>query len=312
MSQSSLPQPPISFISNCKHDMTSPFIANIMPNYIHKYPQIVDAIHEIQSIIDDWKADTSQGSYELEARFGRWQGQYFESGVSKAFIEKVLEMFQTFPQWTNVTDWEETHDYFYYAEDKTKGMIRTTASFISNEKEGRKSIVTHHIRKRVMSKFDYQYKTNHNGNILHSKYQYDIRVNLNYEEKVPDHDLPSIVNPSSMRIKSRKSFLYKSDNFPSTIPLWKFDITRSWTAANRTDAEMKQKNGETTYELELECLNPRALMLLPKHDSWYVACSLLMKMRDFMIYANDSISDESGTHPLTDFKWEPVRVLTHL
>ena len=155
---------------------------------------------------------------------------------------------------------------------------------------------------RDSSKLDYQYKTQ---NPTSNKFQYDLRVNLNFEERVPDQELPSIVNPSSMRIKSRKSFYYKSDNFPSSMPMWKFDITRSWTAANRSDAEMKQKNGETIYEIELECLNPQALMVSQKHDSWYVACSLLMKMRDFMTYANNTQDKEKSA--LFDFKWEPIQ-----
>ena len=280
-----------------------------MPNYIHKYPQIADAIQQVQSMIDQWKADTLQGSFELEARFGRWKGQYFESGVTKAFIEKVLELFQTYPQWSSVTDWEETHDYFHHSENKAKGLIRTTASFRSDSKSGsvQKSIVTHHIRKHVLSKFDFQYKT---PQLSPPKFQFDIRVNLNFEERVPDQELPSIVNPSSMRIKSRKSFFYKSDNFPAATPLWKFDITRSWTAATRSDAEMKQKNGETTFEFELECLNPHALMLTPKHDSWYVASSLLIKMRDFMIFANATQSTSRHESSFHDFKWEPVRGLS--
>ena len=275
-----------------------------MPNYIHKYPQISDAAQQVQSIIDQWKSETLNGSFELEARFGRWRGQYFESGVSRAFIEKVLELLSSFPQWSTVTEWEETHDYFYHSDqNKTKGLIRTTASFQSDDKTGagRKTIQTHHIRKHVLSKFDFQFKTHQ---ISLPKFQFDIRVNLNFEERVPDQELPSIVNPTSMRIKSRKSFYYKSENFPAAAPLWKFDITRSWTAATRSDAEMKQKNGETTFELELECLNPRALMLTPKHNSWYVACSLLMKMRDFIIFANQSSLNESTFH---DFKWEPIR-----
>ena len=300
---SPIPQPSINYITDTQQSHNiSPYIQNVMPSYVHKYPQIIDAVQGIQSIVSEWKPETLQGSFELEARFGRWQGQYFESGVSKAFVEKILEMFQSYSQWSTVTEWEETHDYFYHAEDKSKGLIRTTASFHTEGQDGRRSIVTEHIRKHVYSKLDYQYKSN---NPTPNKYQYDLRVNLNFEEKVPDQELPSIVNPSSMRIKSRKSYYYKSENFPSTMPLWKFDITRSWTAANRSDAEMKQKNGETIYEIELECLNPRALMVSPKHDCWYVACSLLMKMRDFITYANNVQIEDLSNQSLLDFKWEP-------
>lgn len=279
----------------------TPFIPYPVPRYIHKYPQIYEAVQSVHQIISEWAPETPQGAYELECRFGVWKGQYFQSGVSKAFVEKILAMFETFTQWSKVSDWEETHNYFYADQDSSLPMVRTTASFQTDPKTGRKRIVTEHIRKYPRTKMDFQYLTiGGNGGIFSdgTDFHYDIRVCLNYEEKVSDQDLPSIVNPSSVRIKSRKSFYYKSEEFPSAEPLWRFDITRSWDGVSRSDAEMKQRNGNTTFEVELECLNPRALMVSPKHDTFYVACSMLLKMKDFL---------SSATTCASDFKWDPIQ-----
>ena len=293
----SFPQPPIAYAEShphpqqTSHQPLSAFIPHPTPRYLYKYPQVSDAIQTMHTLISEWKPPTAQGSYELECRFGTWQGQYFHNGVSRAFVEKILSMFETFPQWSKVTDWEETHDYYYSnGSDPTLPMVRTTASFKTDSKTGRKHIVTEHIRKYTRSKMDFQYHGSP------TEFRYDIRVGLNYEEKVSDQELPSIVNPSSVRIKSRKSFYYKSEDFPSSEPLWRFDITRSWNGLSRSEAEIKQRNGETTFEVELECLNPRALMVSPKHDSFYVACSMMLKMKDFLTYPNQ-----------TDFKWEPIQ-----
>lgn len=270
------------------HNPLAPFIPNLVPRYVHKYPQIYEAVQSMHYVISEWTPATPQGSYELECRFGVWKGQYFQNGVSKLFVEKILSMFETFTHWGKVTDWEETHDYFYTSHDNLP-MVRTTASFRTDLKTGRKRIVTDHIRKYSRAKMDFQYSS-----VQPPDFQYDLRVCLNYEEKVSEQELPSIVNPSSVRIKSRKSFYYKSEDFPSSEPLWRFDITRSWNGASRSEAELKQRSGDTIFEVELECLNPKALMVSPKHDTVYVACSMLLKMKDFL-----SSADE--------FKWEPIQ-----
>jgi hypothetical protein len=302
MTENRLPPPPISYVPSISAPTLTPFIPFPVPKYIHKYPQIYDATQYIRELISEWKGDTAQGAYELEARFGKWQGQHFQSGVSKPFTEKILNMFDTFAQWSRVTDWEETHDYYYANHaDQNVPMVRTTASFRTDSKTGRKRIVTEHIRKYPRHKIDFQYVTT--SPLVYPDFRYDLRICLNYEERVSEQELPSIVNPSSVRIKSRKSFYYKSEEFPSAEPLWKFDVTRSWNGASRTEAELKQKNGDIIYELELECLNPRGLMVSPQHDSFYVACSMLLKMKDFLTHAGS-----------TEFKWEPIQrppVSTH-
>jgi hypothetical protein len=176
-------------------------------------------------------------------------------------------------------------------------MIRTTVTFDFEKQQ----LLTKHIRKYVQHKLDFKYvdlshlSSTNLYKFLPVLHMYDLRICLNREELVPDHEIPPIVNPTLVRMKSRKSFYYKSENFPATEPLWKFDITRSWTGNTKTEAEQKQKRGDTTYEVELECLNPRALMISVQHDSFYVMCSMLLKVRDLIIYAG-----------CPDFKWSPI------
>jgi len=282
----------------------APFIPSVTPSYIYRYPQISDAIQTTHEVINEWKPDTAQGKYELEARFGKWCGQYFQSGVSKQFTEKILHMFETFSDWEKIVDWEETHDYYYTSPNQVlnQPLVRTTVMFQNNPQNGKKGIVTEHLRKYPKRKIDLVYtpfNSSQKGNTfppyLHDS-QYDLRVCLNYEEKVPEQELPSIINPSSVRIKSRKSYYYKSEECPSSDPIWKFDITRSWTGHSKSEAEIKQKNGETNYEIELECLNPQAAMISTKHDSFYVTTSLLLKMKDFIVHTDGP----------DDFQWQPL------
>ena len=279
-----------------------------LPTYINRYNQIKEAIEYSHDIVKLWNKESDQGQYELEARFGRWCGQHFESGVSKQFIEKVLAMFKTFPHWHNVSDWEETTDYYYINQQSSsekKQTIRSTVHPKPDPITGKATLAKEHIIKECIKKIDLQYMEKKN-NLDYSipvftsqDCHYDVRICLNFERKVNPVDLPEIVNPNMVRIKSRKYFYYKSDEFPCQEPIWRFDITRSWSGNSRTEAELKKISEQTNYEMELECLNPQSLMVSPSHDSVYVICSLLLKMKDFV------------TNPKNDdFKWVPVQFKT--
>jgi len=265
----------------------APFVAPAVPRYVQKYPFIYDAVSTLPPLIQEWTPATPAGAYELECRLGQWQGDHFQSGVSKPLVERILALFDTFAHWSKVTGWEETHDYFYI-NDPSLPTVRTTASFRTDAQTGRKRIDTAHIRKYPRAKADFRYVS-----AYASDFRYDLRVSLTYEAHVSEQELPAVVNPTSVRIKSRKSFYYKSEDFPAPEPLWRFDITRSWCGPDRSQAEWKQRQNDTTYEVELECLNPRALMVTPQHDAFYVACSMLLKMKDL-------ISSD------VEFKWEPL------
>ena len=338
---------------NCTQQTSAPLVPYLtepIPAYIYNYPQIVDAVRNMHELINDWKSDTNHGKYELEVRFGKWQTQHFQSGVSKNFIEKVLTLFAICKYWVEVSDWEETHDYYYTIKSTQRSQsnqtsfssslssssttnsypigsslssssssssssstslitnpsqyyeIRTTAKFQIDPRTQKKRMITEHIRKMSIKKIDFRHVDQNPSTQTFTPFHhnwlganYDIRIGLNYEEQVPESDIPSIINPASVRIKSRKSFLYKPHHTEAKYPVWKFDITRSWTGKTKTEAEKKQKNGDTVFEIELECLNPKALMVSPKHDSFYVACSMLLKMTDLVVLVNGP-----------KFKWEPV------
>ena len=302
-----------STMSTTNQNSSFPYVSDTIPLYIYKYPHVTLAVQTFHHIVNEWQPDTLEGKYELEARFGLWTGQYFKNGVSKKFIEKVLYLFEQCPHWFKITDWEDTHDYYF---DETimncsqyksssewprsgnhysNAIIRITTHFVSDPLSGKKSITTEYIKKISKRKLNLKFVDGTNGKDRLSNDLYDLRVCLNYEETLSKEDIPDCMNPTSVRLKTRKSFYYKSDNIPSYDPVWKFDITRSWLGESKSEAEHKQKANESTnYELELECLNPTALMCLDKHDSFYVMCSMLLKMSDLL---NSQVS----------FRWDPIQ-----
>jgi len=272
-----------------------PFISPALPSYLNKYPEIVEAVQGVKELVDEWKEETGVGGYELEARLGKFTLTGFKPGVSCQFMENVIIMLKSYKKWSSETDWEETHDYYYKTDETNLPMVRTTSSFIIDKVTGRRRIGADHIRKHVKRVLDYKYHSSTPASFQHN---YDLRVNLSFEEVISRENLPTIVNPSFMRIKCRKSFYYTSEQFPSSVPIWKLDLTRSWSGASKSEAELRQKTEEPVYEIEIECINPLALMISPKHDTIYVACSLLLKMKDFVTEFSKVVES---------FKWIPVQ-----
>lgn len=284
----------------------TPFVQASIPQYIYKYPHITLAVQTNHDIINEWKPDSSDGKYELEARLGLWSGHSFKSGVSKNFVEKILLMFKNSPYWFKISEWEDTHDYYYEGGNFEEGLggpvhnnndnvIRIRSTFTKDQLTGNKTIKTEYIKKISIRKINLKFVDGTSGRDQWANDLYDVRVSLNYEKTLTQEEIPECINPSSVRIKNRKSFYYKSDNLPSYDPIWKFDVTRSWTGYSKTDAEHKQrKNESTVYEIELECLNPITLMKCSeKHNSFYVMCSMLLKMADLL-------------NSPTSFRWDPI------
>lgn len=266
-----------------------------------------EVLPDLAALIDKWKPPTAEGRFELEARLGTWKGDYFEAGLSKSMTEQLVMMLHSFDKWHTVTDWEETHDYFYdiptppssksaYAHELWKQrptMVRTTTSFIPH----RTTLTTSHMRKYPVAKVDLKLQNLVTADLClgdnffapaslarNAPSHLDVRFCLNYEEVVPVDQVGLLTNPQSVRIKARKSFFYQPSSCPASSPVWKFDVTRLWQGKDKSTAEGFQQRGEKTlYELELECIDPGALLnTSPKHDSTYVACSMMLKMQDFV------------------------------
>jgi len=244
----------------------------------YKYPQIVDAAHHLcKTIALTRELLANEGkntNIELEARFGRIVGDLnmkkFESGVDRSFLDKILQHVEQSQTWHHVSEWKEYHECFY----RHNGInIRTTVDF----DEVSRSTRTVHICKQVLEKNDYLFKSHDQSN----NNSYDLRIALAKEQHLDDdQSLPPYSKPLGFRIKCRKSFIYKSESLD--IPMWSFDFTYYWVGKTKEEAETKQhlKQERPIYEIECECINPKALFEANSND-FSIALSLLLKMRDF-------------------------------
>lgn len=281
-----------------------------VPDYLLKYPQIQLAVPRVHSLLKQLPPQGerplfSDGQFELEARFGTIANDgrnTFQPGVTREFLEHCLQCVSLYEDWKAVKDWEQTHDYYYelppHPEDlRGKGiLVRTSVSFVKEGGDEEAHIVTKHMCKHVRDKYDFRYVSGARFAGAHMPHPgMDIRVGLNFEETIPADsvatNIPPRVQPKFVRIKNRKSFIYQPAH--SAVPLWSIDFTKSWSAATRSEAELKQKSGQTVYEIEVECLDPYMYMNDPRRDQFYLATSLMLKMRDFI--GSDS-----------QFHWDPV------
>jgi len=215
---------------------------------------------------DSQSSENSSSHLELEARLGHWnvEDRRFCPGVDRFFIERALNMLNSFDAWSRVTPWAEMQDFYYT--DKSGQNMRTTVFYDDQSKQIRQ----HHIIKKVMNRETVIVKGSENP---------DIRISLAVEQEVDESLVPEVVQPNYVRIKQRKSFFYTPLGFSE--PIWVFDMTLSWSGNTKSDAERKQYSTSPVYEIECECLSPIAYRLHKQEKRGFVARSLLLKLLDF-------------------------------
>lgn len=241
----------------------------MLPYYLDRYPHLSAAVRPVANLMEELPSTSElkqmpAGQPELEMRLGRLlPNGHFEAGVSKEFMQQVLRLFQQFEDWHETTPWMEIVDYFYEVQPNPVS-IRTSVT-VNAHQEWK----TSHVRKHVQNTVDL--KTT--GAAVPA---YDIRTRLIFEETIPSENLPQHIQPSLVRIKQRRRFLYGRRRMG--IPIWAYDLTRSWSGKTRAEAEQRQKQDDTVYEIELECLAPEAYMAGNAQDSVFLATSMLIKM----------------------------------
>jgi len=262
--------------------------ARLSKSLATKYPQIAEAANYLIPLISKTRdllnnknsAPTNKNiNFELEARFGKiyvgaGDKKKFQNGTDRKFMDRVLQDFEKFSGWHSVNDWEEQHDFYY---DFNGQNIRTTVNFDMLSK----STIPTHISKTVIDRNDFTYSCPETSS---NNLGYDIRVALAQEQHFDVEQLPTYVKPTCVRIKQRKSFIYKSASSSGTthLPAWSFDFTCSWIGATKEEAQKKQQldDKRPIYEIELECLNPKQYFNAPGHTDAYIALSLFLKLRD--------------------------------
>lgn len=203
----------------------------------------------LTNVLDECIRDDNLNKFtEIEARFKLPSMEVFDK------IEKILNT----GMWISVQDFHEIHDYFYNT-SKHKG-IRTSIIFDD--------------KKLIMNTIHMQKSRIKNRNIKSETCS--VKICVSQEKPIDNCDLPDVVKPNFVRIKQRKSYLYKPSY--TDKPFIRYDITRSWEGETREDVEKKQRDVEAEYEIELEYMH------IPKDkiNTFFLANSMAKKVLDII------------------------------
>lgn len=196
---------------------------------------------------------------ELEARLGVLSpGGRFQSGVRQEDFTRIVTGLQDYTGWTAPpTPWLETHDYTFKAPSDGTPIRITSAG-------GTERVL---VQKSVLGSEDLVCVPMPRG-CFRSPSHYDIRVSVSQERQLSESDVSTQpVTTQYVRIKLRRSFFYK---------MWRMDVTQAWSGETLQEAELVRKNGVSTNEVEVECIDAAAALHASSDE--YLAESLMLKI----------------------------------
>ena len=177
----------------------------------------------------------TEGDSELEIRVGReTDSGAFRPGVSEEAFQELVDDLASYGSLKASDGWRETIDYFY--ETEKHGTVRTRLT--TNKAD--MTLHTEHCTKKMLK---YSLVRSESG---------CAKVALAKETAVPVHDLPSSCVPAFVRVKQTMSF---EDVREGAGVVWRYDLSRTWSGASRSEAEMSQHNDPPTLEVECELVD---------------------------------------------------------
>ena len=239
-------------------------------------PPVVDCVSFFRSA-------SNRSESELEVRLGHWDAQLgrFTPGIPKAsFVHLERELCSTADLEAD-KEWEEVVDYYYTSKDKSVVRTRvecdTTTMSMSN---------SHIVKRGTFS------------SVLLVDEETGDACKACWCMEVPVHDPPGVCIPSHVRIKQRKSF---RDARGGGV-VWKYELSKTWSASSRSAVEHMQHVQEPVYEVECELVDEGGEYLREREDS-YVAHSLLAKTL-LLLGEGPTRCDEMKVVQLSDRRWE--------
>lgn len=198
---------------------------------------------------------------ELEARFFD-NNMPNAKGISEKKMNLLLGCFENSAHVNNfeIIDWTEIHDVFYKQPREGGKKPQTVRSTSWGDKNTlileNEDIIKNRIKLLRMV-------TNNNTDGCKLCLSTEMLISV---------PTPVVVRPMHVRIKQRKSFIYKT---PDNAVTWRYDFSMCWEGKTKLEAEIAQQNNMTVYEFEIELVDFHE-DICPK----YLAESLLLKIRD--------------------------------
>ena len=233
---------------------------------------------------------------ELEARLGKLKGKHFDTNVGYAAFCSILQLLESYPQWSRVSAWQETQDVFYTVNlpceysstNGTQNQIRTS---VGVDRQGDIEIL-HHTKTRLWH-VDMEMRLRDASscaiNITRDADvdSFDARIAASLEKTIPADLLPIAVTPDFVRIKQRKRFYLSSLGVDKET--FSYDLSIVYSGKTKSEAEQKQSDQQDPcFEVEVECLQPYEYLESSGGEDIMLALSLILKCHDFSSALNSS------------------------
>jgi len=179
----------------------------------------------------------------------------YDSGVTKTLFEETLCRLESYKEWDTVSEWVETHDTFFAWQDRNT-TVRSSVHYAGDETLDAVHIET--ARKELQGPV-YVFAETQDSSLA-------VKLSLCREIRVETIDMPTVVTPTHVRIKQRKSFrlLSSPDHLKSSggggggggggNVAFRYDLSRVWSGRNSREADLRQRVSDPIYEIEVELL----------------------------------------------------------
>jgi hypothetical protein len=279
---------------------------------LSEFAHLRDVAVQVAQLIADVRmyltSSSSNDTLELEARLGRLTKDGFDSDIGQVAFCSILQLLESYPRWSRVSPWQEIQDVFYTVDlpkeceggdtsASTRTQIRTT---VGVDAAGDIQIV-HHSKQRLRA-VDMEMRLMDSESCSFSITRdpsvdgFDVRVAASLERLIPAELLPIAVSPDMVRIKQRKRFFLSSLGVDNET--FSFDLSIIYSGKTKSEAEQKQSHPKApSFEVEIECLQPREYLKSSGGEDIMLALSLILKCLDF----------SSALNPGSSVTYVPVR-----
>jgi hypothetical protein len=211
----------------------------------------------IQKFIDDPYSNI----YEFEVRIGKLNTYgFFDPYINSSYFNRILNKFIN-NSYFESTDWYQEESYYW---NHNNVNIRTNMKFISKNTTQPINIIKTTI-------FNKNIKFNSAVDQFNT-----MRFALSLEQPLkPDDEIykkKMLINPTHIRLKIRKDFIYKK--------IWKYSFIKIWDGPTKDIAEQNQKKHASNpkYSIELELVDNTCM----KNDYVKYLSSLFLKGTDLL------------------------------
>ena len=219
-------------------------------------------IQNVKVLVNNFKENAAK--QELEIRIGNVVNNSFVPGVTQYLFDELEkdmnECGTLFPE----QDFKELVDYYYVNDKGTP--IRTRVEYDTQNMK----LLTSHIVKTCKAVVDVDIAESTEA----AEPKSACRIALATEEEI---ESPQVSLLTHVRIKQRKCYTSKCNGFV----IWKYELSKTWSASTRDAVEHMQRTMEPRYEVECELIDEKQ-EYISTHNIDYICDSLIMKIQSLM------------------------------